>query len=433
MSTRSHGYHYPASSPGTFVKRIIGEQLGGVLKQASNKRKKGPYKTITVKRSGGRRSTPDVYHTGRVGRTGYSSTNAVSGRWKGKRKLVKRVTYAKNNKKVKVSKELRKKINKVITQDKPCGEFESLNFEGYKQANHNQQLVKYLGAEDYNFSHGYFHPLRVLDAASVLFNQKAISLENPGITDTDNFNSTSIKIKVVKSWVKLTLRNNTDRTWDGHIYECAPKSNQTTSEPVTCWTNALTSEYNAIQGAQQTNQTLTANPLINIGGSLAITNPYASPRQADQFNRWYDVIQKKVHLEPGEVYEHIVTGPADYVYNFPKMYNGTTANFIQKCNRYVFFALNLDMLSTQTPVFGRWGQNNTNQYLICESREFFKIEMPEETGFQSNAVSTLVPAGTPQNLNKRHKVKYSIYRGDAFAGSTVRFDEQQPATSETTN
>jgi len=360
------------------------------------------------------------------GDTGATTRKAQVGRAKGSKRTVKQVTN-RGKKTPKISRKFRKAVTKALEVTKTTGKFEGLYTEAYILTANNVQLVKYLGTDAVVFSHAYFHPLRVLDAASVLFNKKAASILNVNGTDTNNFNWTNIKIHVKKSWVELRMRNNSGRTYSGFVYECSPKSNQATDEPIAAWLQGLLAEATATTGAIQTGQTTSANSNINIGGTLSVGNLHASPVMSEQFKRWFNVVRTKVVIEPGQSWDMIINGPKDYTYNYPKMWNNTSFNGIQKCNRYVFFGLNLDLVADITGLPGRLGINTAahpSEYLICETRQLFDIEMPEETGFVAN--TTLV-ANVPQNLNQRHKAKYFVnWNPVPTYAATSRVDEENP-------
>lgn len=371
---------------------------------------------------------------------GVSTRDSKMSKWKkAKPKVIRSVTNAKSKKKVKVSASFRKKVKAVAETLKPKGQFTGINTEYYYQTADNQQLVKYLGNDSNSAgNHGLFSPLKVLDAASVLFNGKASSEFNVNYLTPDNFNVSNAKITVVNSFVKYRLRNNTVRTYEGTIYECSPKSScqSNTTEPVAAWNTGLADEYVFVAGAQETGQTQPANSFINHAGSLGLGNIFASPKQCNSFNQMFNCIERKVCLEPGQTMDFVVQGPRDYTYDYSKYWNTTYFLNVQKMNRYLFFGLNLDLVVANSGNAGRFGQtvnlDGHFQGIVCEQTEYFTIEMPEQAGFYQNVAGAGIVAGNPQNLNLRHQAKYFINRNPTGPfGIVDRVDEEQPNPIET--
>lgn len=404
--------------------RLAGEASRGAARRISNMVTPSRSNRPRARSASSRRSSDASMSrrssllSSQAGNSVTASSVRVPGVIRARRKSAKKVAF-KKAKRVKVSRTFRAKVNKSLAPRTVHGYYEIINTEAYRNANDNVQNVYYLGNNSNTFI-GYFDPLRVLDAASVLFNGKAAAILNPGFADAGNFNVTTknMKIKVISSSVMLKIKNNTQRTRRLAIYEIANKQIQNTFDPIAHWTSILTDEVNKIQ---------------NIGGSMQITNVGASPNVHPSWKTFYKMSETKLTLEPGQSHEMFVNGPSDTVYDYSKFFNGTNFQLYTKNNRY-FVCCDLEDLEssfTVSAIGGRYGQpvndaTHTNG-VICEATQKFKIEMPEQTGFKTGAafpVTTVVPLELRQdtyyfkNFTAAQGVG-SEYRTDEVTGTNV--------------
>jgi len=310
-------------------------------------------------------------------------------------KKARKVMVYKPKKKVKVSRTFRAKVQKTLAPKIIKGQLLYRDTQAIYYTTNHAQNVYYLGK---NISgvpqfEGFFDPLRVLDAASCLFNGKASMSYDPSFAATGMFEAVTLtpKIRVIDSSVHFKLRNNTQRTRTLIIYECRSCNVGNTNGPLVQW-------QQNILAAEARNQIPVGNLIINKVG--------ASPYDVPDFGKYFKTTKKKVVLEAGQSWEWFVQGPQDFVYNFAKYYNGSTYLRHQKMNRYFMVAEYFDMLTVSNVTcyayrFGQQAISITNEGgLAVEVTERFKIEMPELSGFTTGTVTAL-PLNSTIELDKR--------------------------------
>lgn len=359
-----------------------------------------------------------------LGYVGGSGQNEALVKIQGKRVAKKR----RGAKRVKVSRSLRKKIKQTLRLSSPSGYYTERYFNKYKPTDFFQNIVD-LGSGwtvTENGSSGgvtmFFDPVRVLDAASVLFNNKA-PIGNKDLLDPKLFSATMFNVDVIKQWVKLDMKNNTARTLTLKLWTWEIKNMQETNQQFSAeWFGAASKDASVADGKLNV---LSATP-----SDIGMT-PLLHPRM----RHLYNIEEKDVVIEPGKSYVHLVQGPSR-VYDYAKFWkNAGSFNNFQKGNKGVCMALFPDVVST-----GTGGAGVAQRYtditasdpygLLVETTYSYVIRLPDQTGFQITGGA----AGTEQPLYKRRNGPFAVKIWNQVAQVGTVFDvedenPQAPATS----
>lgn len=340
-------------------------------------------------------------------------------------------------KKVKVSRKLRAKIKKVISDRSPSGYYQEIITGVFSAPTDNRQNATIIASTTVDGNQGeFFSPSSVINAASVLWNGKTASAIY-GLNDATNFNSETLRVNVKKQWVTIKCRNNTERTYTINFYACRRKI----SEPATGFT-AL-NDWQSALGFEKYQPAATpgGGPGPNVM-NLDYTTLYVTPYFTKSVTDKYDIETTKVRLAPGEEYTYTLTGPS-MMYDFRKFYAANTAfPFNKKTNVSVFMVGYTDLIGGASSTFGRGKQANTaaGYGLIYETNTYFKLEMPDQTGMvwavapAGLASAQTVPApGVTTYLGNRRDA-YGIYNQSNAASLTAplsRVENEQPNTPAT--
>lgn len=311
-------------------------------------------------------------------------------------------------KKVKVSKDFRKKVDKVLEKEAGNGWFKEIYYRDAKITPVDNDQVVFnptSGMVTASLADGcQFDPCAVLNAASILFNGKVPTIPSKAFNDVGNFSAETLRVNVEDSSVVYRFLNNTARTMTIKLWDCSPKSaiintaQPSFPAPINQWTQGL---------AQQVPDTLETglNPLSNLISTL--TN---RPQTLTSFMKLFSVDETIITLEAGKEYNHRLQGPKSKLYDFSKFYqNGVIGNF-QKMNKFTFGAvyLNLTGITPGTSgEFGRWTDMTTAgaNGLLVETTSFYRLTMPEQAGLK---VPPLPVAGQPLPLNSRKSGVFAI-------------------------
>lgn len=327
-------------------------------------------------------------------------------------------------KRVKVSRKLRAKINKVLS-GQIFGEFQETGY----------QVLRLIGSEDFkqiivrlactgDSSDPLFSPNRILDAASVLWNEKA-HVDNPKtIVDAGNFDPKKLKCTVINSSAMYYMKNNTQRTITIKMMEITPRSNvlPASKNPFQQWIDDLNQDA-LNNGPNQNNAALT----------VLHTNPSMLP----EFRKTYRMHTTKIVIPPGGEYEHFIQGPQDQLYDFQKMWTGSDFNNYQKFSKWVLAVYYPDLVCTSLGGYGRYlnsGTEAANLGVVIETRYRYKISMPELAGFYGNVLVTANPAvGAPVVNNtsvqlgqRQYSYALKTFALSEIVGVETRVDEQNP-------
>lgn len=280
----------------------------------------------------------------------------------------------------------------------------------------------------------YFHPLKILNAASVLWNDKPIRngwlVEGGNITTrvdsatgaVDNSLIQNVKIDIVDSFVTFEIKNHSGRSLVLQIFHCYPKTKVAKS-------TALTSFIDSINEDGKKNGPLT---LDNYGYADLI--PFLDPGDSKQFRENWKYERVNIIIKAGETCKHTLQGPKNFTYDFSKLYlNGEDLNnFIPKHTCNVMIGVVPEVVLRETDYLpGRLLQHNVvdKAYLglpfTVRVQETFKLRCPENAGFIEKAVS----AGDGQTLNLRRFKKAFIDFSNQNYDPSVTYntvDEENP-------
>lgn len=347
-----------------------------------------------------------------------------------KRRHKKGVSF-KKKKKVKVSRQFREKVNQALEPGRLHGTYIEI---GNNLANDldfqplafgNKQVLYNLGQTCND--QFLFNPMRILDACSVLWNNKTAS-ENakyagaPTYTlPNGSFDPHTFNVKLVNSWAEFVIKNNSQRTWIIQLYTYSPKVNsqyftngtQSNGDAKAQWFNAMFDEAN-------TPGTSTVNKPVNVSGATPNTL-YAEPGMCRLLCTKWKFEKTDVVLAPGQTYDYRVQGPSNLQMDFQKYWNinAATGNQefwdIQKsCTRGVFFTARLDVTNggptnAANGLAGRWADNvgNTGHGLKTEYRYYYKFDCAEQVA--GSVFSSGVAANTPFTLSSTNTQRRDCY------------------------
>lgn len=311
---------------------------------------------------------------------------------------------------VKVSKALRLKVNKVIDGEEPVGTFYTITHDLITRPNDNEQDLVAVGNRSLAAPGLFFDPLSVLHAASVLWNGKAWQptyLWNSSLM----FDSQNSSIIVEDSYAMLEFKNNTQRTMSISLYCCAPKTLDTT-EPNAFWAQCLTREVAAG---------------INLGPATT-QSLGQTPYMCKEFMNSFRVETTSIVLEPGQTINHKVQGPQEKLYTYEKFGGGALLKNRQKFTRSLFAVIKDDLIMDNSNHIGRARGSTVltaKDWCGYECKTYYKLRMPKKAGFKNGAAFLV---NSPIELTLRHNVKFAKTWGmDAFNGLEARrVDEENP-------
>jgi len=333
-------------------------------------------------------------------------------------------TKATGTKRLKVSKDFRKKVTQSLEGKKGVGfmkEVISMKF-GTAIAD-NEQAVGYL-SDELDGSKGLFSPMRVLDAAAVLFNRKALARVK--VLGNQEFPVTYTKVNVLKQWCTFTLSNQTQRTKTITIFEANQKGAAAVPyDPLLAWAEAYS--LDALDTLYTGTNTDFQGPNLN---SMGRTFLGCEPNSLKAFRKDYHVSSKKIILEPGQTHSFTVQGDSG-LYDYAKYHVGTTATLTENTNRtkWVFYAIHNDLVVTSAGITGRFETVSPAvlRAVICEYTYNYRIECPEQTGFKPG---TTFSSG-PQILNNIKDAYAMVNYSAAQGGGTInRIDDNDPSVPE---
>lgn len=364
-----------------------------------------------------------------------SRSSNVSSARKGKHRVKK---LHKKTPRVKVSRKLRQKVEKVIEGNDPKGYYQSYSWHIITEPTTNAQSVTLLNpmVSIDGVQGSYFTPTQVLNAASILWNTK-VPIPNPTYNDVaggipSNFNYNNVKINVIKQWATNKFRNNTQRNYYINIYTCVRKTNGTATDAKTEWEAAITQDQNAgvAIGGQKGNPAVVTLP----SSSTLYITPSVSK---SLYNNW-DIELTKIYLKPGEEYVHTTTGPSK-MYDYRKFFAGNVAWTMPKGSVSIFCTAYVDMIGATTTGVGRIAETNTAGYqVIVENNYYLKCEIPAQAGIywsnfplgpQPSPAQGVPNAGNTTSLGqKRDAYCFDMVLPVALSGNAVRVDIEGPQT-----
>lgn len=318
---------------------------------------------------------------------------------------VRKFMRGNRKRKVFVSNKLRKKIRKVVYADKLKGFHQEIGYDVIVPAKgtdieldwSNAQVVKYAGTVGAG-SLGQFTPRRILDAASVLWNDKAMSAlgADKNLGATGNFDPKKVKIRVLKSGVTYNIKNNTDRGMHFKLIECQARNDSVLGEPIGVW-NALMVDQAADDRANQ--------------GNVSINQLGLHPSLIPGFDKLFKTATTKLHLEAGANYSYYMKGPSDVLYDYTKIWNGSAEKVNNKHTKWLIIVtwpelVHGDINGTITGGRTYGTAESENEALVFEEVIRHKLSMPEMTGF--DGVGT---TGSNQLNNRQFAYAMQTYSG----------------------
>lgn len=360
---------------------------------------------------GRRRNAGTPRRGGRIIRsrsTGRKRSSANNTRTTAIRKRGKSVRKEARKKSVRVPPRLRKQVKQVLASEDLKGTYQEILVPRHIKPLDNLQNVQMANLRFADSFIGlHFDPTTVVNIASQLFNNagpNAAQDFNP-FAVTNLYNMNSLKINVVDSSVKYIMRNNTTNNLTVKIWDISPKSVSTNASlylsPIT-WINNECVRYapaNVPPGTGLVDELNRYNP-FNVNVNTIGFNPKMLP----SFNQFYAMDETIIELEPGKTYIHHLPGPKNKLYDYRKFFqNGSvTMNTYQKFCKQTMICVIGDLQGTDTGNVGRFTDIApiTSGYgLLVEARTFYKLRVPEQTGFIAQAVP---PAGgQSQGLTNR--------------------------------
>lgn len=320
-----------------------------------------------------------------------------------KRSGPKTTKLRKGQKKVKITRQFKKKVDAALSKLSPSGYYQERFYNKFKPVDF-RQTVQDIGGGNYNGEFGttngtlhMFDPIRVLDCASVLFNDK-VPIANKSLGDPGNFDAQSFSVDVLRQWVEINIKNNSARNIEVKIWTWELKKPQVGSNVNfgAEWINSFTREATPTDG--KINQLGMAVDVIGV-------SPLLSPAMRERFS----IEEKIILLEAGKYFKHTVQGPRK-LYNFPAFGQATGFNNAQKGNKGVHMAIMVDNSSTTT-----FGNNNSHRVtdiapndgfgILTETIYNYVIRLPEQAGFKYPAA---YPGGLMQTLKQRRHGPYAI-------------------------
>jgi len=355
---------------------------------------------------------------------------------------------------VKVPKTLRKQINTVMNDKEIKGTYHTNSYAVLGLPPSNEQGVipandNFYGAQNVFSS---FSALHYLHAASVLWceladTQPLSTIQGCiGVTDQSGVDhmippdalsshSCTARIRVINSWEKYLLKNNSPRQVTITIYECIPKKaifeNNTgfttgnltitgqpnlQSNPVQHWINSLATEHKA------------AGNKSNIAASML----HLDPRSCKTFKSLFTVEATNIVLEPGQTYNHFVQGPKNMMLDYSKFYAtpvGTNEGSllpVRTFSKCLMFVLKVDLVTQGNTNAGRLAsvQSETVGDVVCLEKQFHcKLACPETVGAK---IDNAVPAVANFDLNRKYPKYFYRTITTAGVGAPLRVDEQNP-------
>lgn len=435
--------------------------------------------------TGGTRPLPTVLThkkkmPARRGKYKVSETNALAGRASMKRQT-KKVKLARR-KKVRVPKKLRKQVNQILTGKELTGKFVTIRqgtigvafpkksagpvtvptysilgtigvspaiFQLVGQGNINSYSSWFMPIKqqagtnsvelstffDPSGAFTYFHPAKIMDAASCMWNRKIpndvswltqdgniqtrANTSNGAVGDTNRVSN--VRFHIVNSYVEFELKNNSQRELQVRILGCAPKHKILNNYPLNTWIGAVAedqSENGAIAGVDP-------------------NTPALNPRDLPYFNGQYKTDITVIKIRPGETCKHSVQGPRNVVFDTSKyLVNNLDGEQYNMKNTYsCIFQVLPDMQVDQSVLWpGRFHSVDTGDDLkvrmplSIETHETFILKCPETAGFIERAV--VAGSAQPLNLKRRITMINNVANrpeGNAQAYTVV--EEEQPATT----
>jgi len=346
-------------------------------------------------------------------------------------------------KRIKVSKRLKKAIKQTLENVTPSGYYQERYYNKYSPGDLDQFVTDLGGgsfATETGISKGltgngtnlFFDPIKVLHAASVLFNDQTPQGDKL-IGATGLFDPKFALVDVVKQWVRFEMKNNSSRTLIIKLFTWAFKKDAQTIGDATQtftkeWELAFTSEGNGGPGGDGKIN------VQNINQNVIGAHPGMSPA----IRRKFKIEEKEIRLEAGKTFVHYLQG-ASMLYEYAKFQeSGSFDNYQHMC-RGVAMAMYTDLTGVESGAAGQSHRytelpaDRTGPYGLCvEATLNYVIRLPEQAGFTFGSSTA---SGTRQQLENRIAHPYCIKNWDRIARGVKKIQDksdEQPADLGTT-
>jgi len=269
----------------------------------------------------------------------------------------------------------------------------------------------------------FFTPAKILDAASVLFNDKPLGdpYIQTGNLSTVNVTTTAIpvpsisgplKIHVINSFVQFKMKNVSNRVVSMDIWECTPTIKFMQAPPL----------YNLYETVRKYSTTGNDTSVLYFSGGAtrseiyheAAVDPLAVAKEYMGFQWTWK--KRSMQLAPDETCLHSIQGPQNTVLDYSKINTQNTAGAITEQFNCLMKGYSVGCIisvhgdQVLDPTIAGWrGQdvgyhvNDTARLsapVAIEYKEVIKVGVPEVAGFKTSAGV----AGTQQMLNNRKPV-----------------------------
>nr|WAE42712.1 MAG: capsid protein [Cressdnaviricota sp.] len=414
------------------------------------KRKRPAHRHVPLAR---RRTTTYTYHTAgkRMKRKSFGKGKLTTRNPGVTKKGMKKVSFHKKGANPKITKKFKAKIYKALEMKAPTGYYQDTSYGliNFTSLGVGEQVVNVLsdGMQDGL----WFNPMRILDAASILFNGKGAGAtgkwtpgQNAPASPTNNtggyslptgsFDPANIKIHCINSYVKYEFRNNSQRTVTMKLFECKPKSKQdyyATGDALGQWSNTMQEERQSFSNIT-THENVSDTPYNRLHVNPTISTSWK--------NNWSAGVTN-VRLEPGQTYTYYLKGPQHYDYDFEKFWataggsnvlNYSFQDIQPKCTRSLFVISYPEVLPNNTNPpsnAARYAGLTSFARVTYECTYGYVMSMPEQAGFSYGNATYAAALNKPQPLGFRRHA-YAVYNWAVAGTATTRIDDEQPGTGE---
>jgi len=336
------------------------EQARQLFNRIYNRRaKRDARKTKTKKRSKGESRQGSFIQTG-----GYTAT-----------KSTKKIKLAVGQP-LKLKKKFVKNVEKVINHTKNYGEYTYCSDIHLRQTTRDR--YQYVGDDNNSEYLRHFTPRTVWDAASILFNAKAISYNGQN-TNTGMLMPTT-KLNIINSYATYYFKSTSNHVVNVEMLICRPKNYKTDDTII-----------------QQINDS--TDDLRNISNSWLYENPGFKLSSCTTLHKNWHVEVRRMKFLPGASSSQFVQGPTNKVYDGPKLITDnlaatSTANFNPLCAGSVFVTFRI---INDITVCGGDGSETISAFpssviggVACRQMVYTKMAAPELqylTGTQGSAMA----------------------------------------------
>lgn len=303
----------------------------------------------------------------------------------------------------------------------------------------------------------FFSPLKIIDAASILWNDKTAA-EDYGNQD-GNLNTVvvqasgaplegtqfnpevkGLKVHIDNSYVKFKFKNNSQRAMTIIVYNCVPKIKFPTATPLQAFQDAISIEADGSNSAYIS--ATSAGHTSTQTAQALFANPAMQPNMLKSFASTWKYEKVLLKIAPGETCTHSVQGPKSYDLDFSKLYDsgvnqqglaykGTTMCVMMAVLPDLAFATG-GVVGAVQGVTGYFVPGNSAEDNIADPisicwEEVYRLSIPEIVGFKTGDLA----AGRMQHLNKKLPRRAfgnftQIISADANPTYTA-FDEENPS------